>query len=84
MIGTSRMTPSSPPQSEQATRLGFWAKPWRRTVLMMIDRYVSARIAEAGANRYRKYAEAKAKLPMDLPPKEYEDAIKRLAKKYKI
>lgn len=51
---------------------------------MIIDRYVSARVAEVEANRYRKYAEAKAKLPMDLSPAEYEAAVKRLAKKFKI
>ena len=34
--------------------------------------------------RYRKYAEAKSKIPLNLSPKEYEAAVKRLAKKYKI
>ena len=34
--------------------------------------------------RYRRYHEAKRKIPMDLPPKEYEAEVKRLAKKYKI
>ena len=35
-------------------------------------------------DRYRRYAEAKAKLPKWLPPEEYEEQIKRLAKKFKI
>ena len=35
-------------------------------------------------DKYRRYAEAKAKLPKWLPPEEYERQIKRLAKKYKI
>lgn len=35
-------------------------------------------------DRYRRYAEAKAKLPKWLPPEDYEEQIKRLAKKYKI
>lgn len=36
------------------------------------------------AERYRRYHEEKSKIPMDLPPKEYEAEVKRLAKKYKI
>ena len=40
--------------------------------------------AMAQADRYRRYAEAKRKIPMDLPPKEYEAEVRRLAKKYKI
>ena len=35
-------------------------------------------------NKYRRYAEAKAKLPKWLPPDQYEAQIKALAKKYKI
>ena len=34
--------------------------------------------------RYRRYAEAKRRIPLNLPPKEYEAEIRRLAKKYKI
>ncbi len=34
--------------------------------------------------RYRRYAEAKAKIPKDISPKEYELAVKQLAKKFKI
>lgn len=34
--------------------------------------------------RYRRYAEAKRRIPMDLPPKEYEERLKKLIKKYKI
>lgn len=34
--------------------------------------------------RYRRYAKAKSRIPLNLPPKEYEAEIKRLAKKYKI
>lgn len=39
---------------------------------------------QAQMARYRRYAEAKAKLPMDLPPAKYEAEVRRLAKKYKI
>lgn len=35
-------------------------------------------------DRYRKYAEAKARIPKWLPPEQYESQIKELAKKYKI
>lgn len=35
-------------------------------------------------DRYRRYAEAKKKIPKDLSPAEYEAEIKRLAKKFKI
>jgi hypothetical protein len=38
----------------------------------------------AQTERYRRYAEAKRKIPMNLSPPEYEAEIKRLAKKYKI
>lgn len=34
--------------------------------------------------KYRLYAEAKAKIPKDLPPREYEENIKLLAKLFKI
>lgn len=34
--------------------------------------------------RYRRYAEAKANLPKNLSPAEYEAAVKKLAKKYRI
>jgi len=41
-------------------------------------------MARAQMERYRRYAEAKRKIPMDLPSKEYEARVKRLIKKYKI
>lgn len=34
--------------------------------------------------KYRRYAEAKAKIPKDLSAREYELAVKLLAKKFKI
>lgn len=40
--------------------------------------------AKADAERYRKYAEAKSRIPLNLPPNEYEAEVKRLAKKFKI
>ena len=40
--------------------------------------------ARADAERYRRYHEAKAKIPMDLPPAEFTEQVKKLARKYKI
>ena len=34
--------------------------------------------------RYRRYAEAKQRLPKTLSPAEYEAAVKRLARKYRV
>lgn len=81
------MTPSSSASNEQATHLGsYWVKPWKKRWRMMswIDRRLGAALGEAEIRRYRKYSEAKAKIPKDLPPAEYEAEIERLAKKYKI
>ena len=47
-------------------------------------RTFSVVMARAQTERYRRYAEEKAKIPLNLSPKEYEAAVKRLAKKYKI
>lgn len=40
--------------------------------------------ARASNERYRRYAEAKRKIPLNLPPKEYEERVRKLVKKYKI
>ena len=40
--------------------------------------------ARADAERYRRYHEAKARIPMDLPAPEYTERVKALARKYKI
>ena len=39
---------------------------------------------KADAERYRRYANAKSRIPLNLPPKEYEAEIRRLARKYKV
>jgi hypothetical protein len=41
-------------------------------------------VVAAESERYRRYAEAKSRIPMDLSPEEYEEEIKRLAKRYRI
>lgn len=53
-------------------------------MMSWIDRRIGAAIGEAEVRRYRKYAEAKRKIPMNLPPQEYEAEVKRLARRYKI
>ena len=40
--------------------------------------------ARADAERYRRYHAAKARIPMDLPPQEFDERVKALARKYKI
>ena len=49
-----------------------------------LKRAVSKRVIAAESERYRRYAEAKRKIPMNLSPGEYEAEVKRLAKKFKI
>ena len=35
-------------------------------------------------DRYRRYAEAKKRIPLGLSPQQYEEEVKKLAKKFKI
>lgn len=39
---------------------------------------------QAQVLRYHRYHEAKSRIPLNLPPKEYEAEIRKLAKKYKV
>lgn len=41
-------------------------------------------IFKADCERYRRYAEAKQRLPKNLSPQEYEAAVAKLMKRYKI
>lgn len=51
----------------------------------MAMRRVISRLSERAENeRYRRYANAKAKIPMNLSPAEYETEVRKLARKYKI
>lgn len=51
----------------------------------MAMRRVISRLSERAENeRYRRYANAKAKIPMNLSPAEYEAEVRKLARKYKI
>ena len=38
----------------------------------------------AECERYRRYAEEKSRIPMNLSPREYEEEVKRLIRKYKL
>ena len=49
-----------------------------------LKRAVSKRVVASETERYRRYAEAKARIPMNLPPREYEEEVKRLARRYKV
>jgi len=51
---------------------------------MKVATSITAMRRKASDERYRRYAEAKRKIPMNLPPTEYEAEVKRLARKYKI
>lgn len=41
-------------------------------------------IFKCDCERYRRYAEAKRNIPKNLTPAEYEAAVQKLAKKYRI
>ena len=41
-------------------------------------------IFKADCERYRRYAEEKQRIPKNLSPEEYEQRVKKLARKYKI
>lgn len=49
-----------------------------------MSRTVSKAVVAAESERYRRYAEAKSRIPKDLSAKEYEEEVKRLAKRYRI
>lgn len=51
-----------------------------RTISMVMKRIAF----KADCERYRRYAEAKQRIPKTLSPAEYEAAVAKLAKKYRI
>lgn len=51
---------------------------------MTVRRTIEKAKRQADVNKYRKYHEEKAQIPMGLPPKEFEERVKALAKKYHI
>ena len=55
-----------------------------REVTAMCSTVMKRAIFKADCERYRRYAEAKQRLSKDLSPAEYEAAVKKLARKYRI
>lgn len=55
----------------------------RRTMTMCLAP-IKLALYTAERERYRRFAEAKRRIPMNLPPREYAAEVNRLAKKYKI
>lgn len=52
--------------------------------MKMISMVMKRAAFKLECERYRRYAEAKQRIPKDLSPAEYEAAIKKLARKYRI
>ena len=79
------MIPLSAAWKELATRLGTKLTGRKDMTRLTRMEMCSMAIRQKISNeRYRRYAEAKRKIPMNLPPKEYEEEVRRLARKYKI
>jgi hypothetical protein len=55
-----------------------------RRVTAMCTTVMKRAVFKAECERYRRYAEAKQRIPKSLSPAEYEAAVKKLAKKYRI
>ena len=75
------------PESATNGGLGKTMKTRKGAKLMCIramKRIRTKAAVAADCDRYRRYAEAKARIPMNLPPREYEEEVKRLARIYKI
>ena len=50
----------------------------------MCTSVVRRAIFKADCERYRRYAEEKQRIPKDLSSAEYEERVKKLARKYRI
>jgi hypothetical protein len=78
------MTPSSAAWSGQGFHPGCLMRKRTRRMRRMC-KTISENAQRLLDNRkYRLYAEAKAHIPKDLSPKEYEEEVKKLAKKFRI
>jgi lipase chaperone LimK len=89
------MTPSFPALSARGIPLGTRAMTpatmtmrmktfGRKEMTAMCTMVIKRAIFKAECERYRRYAEAKQRIPKNLSPAEYEAAVKKLAKKYRI
>jgi hypothetical protein len=56
----------------------------RKEMTAMCTTVMKRAVFKAECERYRRYAEAKQRIPKSLSPAEYEAAVKKLAKKYRI
>ena len=73
----------------QDTRRGGVTTMGRRTRTMCLKSLTNPKrfkavAVQAQVARYRRYTEAKSRIPLNLPPREYEAAVKKLAKRYKV
>lgn len=50
----------------------------------MCTSVIKRAIFKADCERYRRYAEEKQRIPKNLSPAEYEERVKKLARKYRI
>ena len=57
---------------------------WTVMFTMAMKQAISRLRERAENERYRRYAEAKGKIPMNLSPTEYEAEVRKLARRYKI
>lgn len=53
-------------------------------ILRTMAMSITAIRRKASDERYRRYANAKSRIPMNLPPVEYEREVRRLARKYRV
>ncbi len=53
-------------------------------ILKAMARSITAIRRRTSDERYRRYANAKSRIPLNLPPAEYEKEVRRLARKYGI
>jgi hypothetical protein len=56
----------------------------RREMTAMCTTVLKRAIFKAECERYRRYAEEKQRIPKNLSPEEYEQRVKKLARKYRI
>lgn len=53
-------------------------------MMAMCTMVIKRAVFKAECERYRRYAEEKQRIPKNLSPEEYEQRVKKLARKYRI
>jgi hypothetical protein len=56
----------------------------RKEMTAMCTTVIKRAVFKAECERYRRYAEEKQRIPKNLSPEEYEQRVKKLARKYRI